>query len=250
MSETTAISWCDSTLNLEMGCNGCELWNGGIHTCYAGILTERYGGKKGWPRAFEIPTLFPDRLGPALAWSDLTGKDRQTKPWLNGLPRIVFLNDMGDTFTEALPKDWIAPYLPQLASSPHQWLILTKRPRRAEWMAAIPRNVWMGISATDQATYDARASRLTLLPAKTRFVSLEPLLGPIDIGIWADLIDWVIIGGESGPNYRPMKPEWAAVIRNACAKADIPFFFKQSAGPRTEMNPTLNGLEYRGMPRP
>src|SRR3990167_2456987 len=108
------ISWCDSTLNLMMGCGGCELWNGARKSCYAGVMTERQVRgdhfalhSKGWPEAFDAPQLFPHRLPEALAWPDLTGKDRLEKPWLNGLPRIVFLNDMGDTFTDQLPPDWL-----------------------------------------------------------------------------------------------------------------------------------------------
>src|SRR5690242_2116818 len=105
MGIATDIEWCDSTLNLEMGCDGCELWNpkAGINICYAGQVTERWGGKRGWPDSFEEPKLFLDRLEPALAWPDLTGKERPHKPWLDGLPRLIFLNDMGDTFTESLP---------------------------------------------------------------------------------------------------------------------------------------------------
>lgn len=83
MGETTAISWCDSTLNLMMGCNGCELWAGDIRTCYAGVLTERHGGGRGWPTEFRKPKLFPQRLADGLAWRDLRGVHRPEKPWLD-----------------------------------------------------------------------------------------------------------------------------------------------------------------------
>ena len=130
MSKDTMISWCDSTLNLMMGCGGCELWNGARRSCYAGVMTAKYSGQKGWPSAFNSPQLFPHRLPEALAWPDLTGQDRPGKPWLNGMSRLIFLNDMGDTFTEELPLDWLRPHLLQMEESPHRWLILTKRPRR------------------------------------------------------------------------------------------------------------------------
>src|SRR5262245_31262275 len=141
MPATTPIAWCDSTVNLMMGCDGCELWNpaAGVRHCYAGALTGRHAGRKGWPDAFDRPALFPHRLDEALRWPDLTGKPRPGKPWLDGLPRLLFLNDMGDTFTEGLALDWLAPHLPRMAASPHQWLLLTKRPRRmAEFSRSHP----------------------------------------------------------------------------------------------------------------
>src|SRR4051812_33920511 len=107
MGNKTSIEWADSTLNLEMGCDGCELRNDQTDTCYAGKLTDRFAGLTGWPEAFDKPKLFLHRLDGALRWSDLTGKQRPEKPWLNGLPRIIFLDDMGDTFTESLPEDWL-----------------------------------------------------------------------------------------------------------------------------------------------
>jgi protein gp37 len=171
MAITTDIEWADSTLNLEMGCDGCELWlpSKGVFRCYAGALTERYAGKnKGFPDAFDKPALFLSRLDDSLRWPDLTGTDRPDKPWLDGLPRIIFLDDMGDTFTESLPIDWLLqPYGPLvcpqghrpprvqrltdgsaivctrchtewtprsplaiMAETPHKWLMLTKRPSR------------------------------------------------------------------------------------------------------------------------
>src|SRR5262245_59453657 len=105
MAKAAAIEWCDSSVNLEMGCDGCELWNPKERACYAGHLTEKWAGKPGFPEAFDKPRLFPERLAPALRWRDLTGTNRPDKPWLDNLPRIIFLDDMGDTFTESLPLD-------------------------------------------------------------------------------------------------------------------------------------------------
>src|SRR6266550_110054 len=136
MGIQTDIQWCDSTLNIQMGCQGCELWNpaAGVFKCYAGVLTERMttaGPIKGWPEAFRFPKIFPHRMAEAERWSDLTGCERPHKPWLNGLPRLVFTNDMGDTWTDGLDRDWLAPYLPRMVATSHIYQILTKRPLAA-----------------------------------------------------------------------------------------------------------------------
>jgi protein gp37 len=132
MSITTDIQWCDSTLNLQMGCDGCELWNpkAGVRKCYAGQLTERRSPTKGWPDKFGLPRIFPERIAQTPKWKDLTDTDRPDKPWLNGLPRLVFLNDMGDTFTKSLPIDWLEEFIPALENTPHIYIVLTKRADR------------------------------------------------------------------------------------------------------------------------
>lgn len=97
----THIQWCDSSGNIQMGCEGCELVKGGPVTCYAKIMTDRYAGRKGWPDKFENPKLFLERLPKILSWPNLNhSTDRENKPWLNGMQRLIFLNDMGDTFTK------------------------------------------------------------------------------------------------------------------------------------------------------
>jgi protein gp37 len=245
VAETTKIEWCDSTLNLQMGCAGCELWNPakGVRHCYAGTLTEVYGGKKGWPKTFTEPALFLERLAPALRWPDLRGTKRPGKPWLDGLPRMVFLNDMGDTFTEGLPLEWLAPLLPRLADSPHVWMILTKRAKRMRAFSAahpLPANVWPGVSVTTQPTA-VRAVELALVKGGgVRWVSAEPLLGALDfadgplsdestMGQWSmlDGIGLLIGGGESGPGARPCHPDWARSLRAQCGEAGAAFFWKQ-----------------------
>lgn len=266
MAEHTAISWCDSTLNLMMGCGGCELWNGQRRSCYAGVMTERYtapgmGPRAGWPLSFHEPKMFPERLDAALKWADLTGKDRATreepeaelwgKRWLNGMPRLIFLNDMGDTFTEGLPSDWLAPALPRMETSPHRWLVLTKRAARAKRFFEVfdaPPNLWLGVSVTTQATADARIPHLLDTPRiATRFVSVEPLLEPVVLEEWLEDLDWIIVGGESGPDYRPMKRAWAEDILRSCKDFGVPGFFKQDSGPRTEM--ITGPMLPREMPR-
>ncbi len=255
MGELTLISWCDSTCNAEMGCDGCELWNALRHSCYAGILTERQVAAKprnGWPPAFSIPTMFPHRIPEALHWTDLTGMKRPDKPWLDGMPRLIFLDDMGDTFTESLDLFWLRSFLEKMERSPHQWLVLTKRPKRAEQFfheCGIPRNVWVGTSITDQATANARIPALLRIPAMVTFLSCEPLLEPVELRPYLSGLDWVIVGGESGDSFRQMNPEWAMDIRDSCVVEEVPFFFKQSSGWRSETQPALDGMEWRGMPK-
>lgn len=258
MAKETKIEWCDSTLNLSMGCDGCELWNraAGIAHCYAGTLTDRYAGtNKGFPESFEEPTTFFDRLEQALKWSDLTGVDRPDKPWLNGLPRLIFVGDMGDTFTETLWQD--AEYVRQLQlavlrmkESPHQFLFLTKRPKHLvefsrRFPSGLPRNIWPGVTVTSQQAICRCDDLLSVFGGGPRFLSIEPLLKEVDlsdyfgskwVGDWPDNggdesynegIDWVIVGGESGHDARPMHPDWVKSIRDQCVSADVPFFFKQ-----------------------
>jgi protein gp37 len=255
MPETTPIAWCDSSLNLEMGCKGCELWNPaqGVKLCYAGLLTEKHAGKPGWPESFDKPKLFPHRLEPALDWPDLTDSERPLKPWLNGLPRLVFLDDMGDSFTEGLDPNWLARHLPQLAASPHHWLLLSHRPRKlAEFSRRhpLPANVWPGASVTARANVGRINELWHVGGGGPRWLSIEPLCehpGRLDLSG----VHWVIVGGLSGRDYRrhPMDPAWALAVLNQCRKARVPFFFKQSSGPRSETGTELQGRSYREMPR-
>ena len=268
MGIKTKIEWCDSTINPIMGCSGCELRK--AH-CYAAMLCARYSGRKGWPKSFDEPEFFPRRIAQALGWPDLTGKTRPDKPWLDGHPRIIFVNDMGDGFCPDVdPDTWLPPQsLGSMAASPHIWLLLTKWPDRMRVFFEryqIPDNFWLGVSVENQAAADERIPILLQTPAAVRFVSCEPLLAAVDLenylGIWTNgvignlyqplivgkpmtpnlftalakprnatlykkQLDWVIVGGESGPGARPMHPQWARDIRDQCQVAGVPFFFKQ-----------------------
>jgi protein gp37 len=191
MGKMTSIAWCDSTLSLSMGCSaGCELAEG---HCYAESLCHRMAGRKGYPKDFRKPELFLHRLDECLRWTDLTGTARPDKPWLNNLPRVVFLNMLGETFDPALPADWLAyPFrspsvISELSYSPHVFIILTKRPQRmAEFSQRhpFPSNVWAGVSVTAQRTADERIPWLLETQANMRIVSAEPLLGPINLSQW------------------------------------------------------------------
>lgn len=232
MGLITHIQWCDSSLNIQMGCEGCELVKGGDVTCYAKIMTDRYGGRKGWPDSFEQPKLFLHRLDELKKWPDLTGKDRPGKPWLNGMPRLVFLNDMGDTFTKGLPEDWFAEVLPILADTPHQYLVLTKWPNRFAKFSQkypLPQNVWPGTSITSEKTVFRVKHLGDINGGGPKWLSVEPMLGIID---WYKVlkipyINWMIIGGESGPKARPCKTQWIKESIAQCYQLEISPFVKQ-----------------------
>jgi protein gp37 len=259
MGITTAIEYCDSSVNPVMGCTGCELWHRDPDKshCYAAALCNRYGGgnNKGWPADFHHPEHFPGRLEKAIRWPDLTGADRPGKPWLNGLPRIIFVNDLGDGFCPTAPDpwQWLAPHIMAMASSPHIYLLLTKWPGcMAGFFAArsrVPPNFILGTTITSQDT----ARRLQVLfelafqsGPLNLWVSCEPLLGPVDLSepcleeLSYDFPDtvsllrdnghtlWIAAGGESGRNARPWHPDWALLLRDQCLRAGVPFFWKQN----------------------
>lgn len=262
MGKTTAIEWCDSTLNLMMGCGGCELSAaGGSGTCYAETLTNRHAGhSSGYPSNFYSPKLFPERLREAERWPDLTGVERPEKPHLSGLPRHIFHGDMGDYWTESLPQDWLGAYVDRIAAIPGVHIFLTKRPRRMAkfWEAygTVPHNFILMTSVTDAATLKARAGWLMEIEGATLGLSIEPLIEAVDPtrievvapkppygpGAWLDClrghmigpddmlptrIRWVVVGGESGHGARPMHPMWVRSLRDQCVAAGVSFFFKQ-----------------------
>jgi protein gp37 len=252
MGKESAIEWCDSTLNLMMGCDGCELASrGGSGTCYAETLTDRYGGSsKGYPTSFYEPALFPGRLAEAARWPDLTGIERPDKPHLNGLPRHIFHGDMGDYWTESLPLDWLAPHVERIAAIPALHLFLTKRPGRMArfWRehGPVPSNFLLMTSVTARANL-SRISSLHCIDACSRGLSIEPLLedlGTLDLSG----ISWVIVGGESGHGARPFDVAWARSIVAQCKAAGIPVFVKQ-LGSKPCLSESLHGwpahVEFR-----
>lgn len=231
MGIKTEIGWCDSTVNELVGCDGCELHRQGAPEshCYAAGLCGRYAGLPGWPASFDTPTIMPGRLAKAIKWPDLTGKAREGKPWLNGYPRIIFVSDLSDPFTESVdPEAWLTPLLPAMADSPHVYILLTKRGRRSleYWRRnPIPRNVWPGVSVTGPETAVRLEALMKIPGASVRLASMEPLLGMPVRGLGT--LDWVICGGESGPGARPMAAEWARSLRDQCLARSVAFFFKQ-----------------------
>ena len=202
-----------------------------------------------------------DEVTRTKTWADPIRWQRKAEE--AGRPETVFTCSWSDWFHEAAdawrPEAWeVVRKCPNLI-----FQILTKRPENTrarlpeDWGDGYP-NVWLGVSAENQKMADKRIPLLLETPAAVRFVSLEPLLGPVDLEIpWDELgmrppiceLDWVILGGESGPGFRPMPHAWALEIRDQCRVAGVAFFFKQSAAPRTEMGTKLDGKEYKEYPR-
>lgn len=232
MGKTTGIQWCDSSQNPQMGCEGCEMIKGARKEtpgCYAANMTARYAGRNGWSNSFAEPKIFMERIPEMLKWNDLTGGERKDKTWLNKLPRIVFLNDMGDTFSNGMPKDWFAPVQEQIKDSPHQYLVLSKFPKRFVGFSErfpLAQNIWAGTSVTSNKTKFRVKDLQKVKNARIKWLSVEPLWDNV---IFDDLtgIDWVVVGGESGRHPAPCRIEWIESIVEQCCKNNIPVFVKQ-----------------------
>lgn len=257
---STQIEWADKTWNPVTGCS--HAGSPGCDNCYARRMAERLKSRFGYPSddSFQV-TLHPDRLNEPMKWKK---------------PQRIFVCSMGDLFHEKVPNEWLDRLFGIMAlASQHTFMLLTKRPKRAQdyitkamfdenctyegWYEEIYRlgigdstpmkNVWIGVTAENQEQADTRISILLQIQAAVRFVSIEPMLGPVNLGgvltkpSWGepdkdnmrpleiiprnDLINWVICGGETGPGARPIKPEWVRDLRDQCIAADVPFFFKK-----------------------
>jgi len=247
MGIKTKISYCDSTVNPVMGCSGCELYSlvPSKNLCYAADLCKRYAGLKGWPANFNNPEHFPGRLEKAIRWSDLTGKERPGKPWLNGMPRVIFVNDLSDGFCSAVdPWEWLEPHFRSMSESPHIWLLLTKWPDRmvdffnGQYNGQVPSTFCLGATVTGlKPRTDGRRTRgLLQFTGRRRFqgklwLSVEPLLGDVVAnfaqGSRVDEVDWIVAGGASGRNAPPTHPNHARALRDFAQGWGIPFFWKQ-----------------------
>lgn len=245
--EKTDIEWCDSTVNPTENCDGCELWNTkiDIHKCYAGKMTERWKGKG----AFDLPILLkPGRMEKTLKWSDMTGTDRPEKPWLNGMPRMIFVGDMADVFSKDVQFEYLYEQVIDVTRrSPHIYLVLTKQAQRMKefvrWCLNLndrkgwPSNIWLGVSVTNQPTI----SRLLELDEAARdirrqmpkesipkfFVSYEPILYYVDFK-GKPSPDWMIMGGESGTNQASfLEEETVRKTLTFCRENGIAPFVKQ-----------------------
>ena len=230
------IEWTDATWNPVTGCNKVSP---GCKHCYAETMAKRLHAMK-QPRyrnSFKV-TLQPDLLGDPLRWKK---------------PRNIFVNSMSDLFHEKIALDYIQKVFAVMQEAHwHRFQILTKRPevvlQHDEQLSGCwADNIWMGVSVENQK-YTPRIDLLRQCGAQHRFLSLEPLLGPLENLDLTD-IDWVITGGESGVGARPMKPEWTTSIRDQCLKAKIPFFFKQWGGPqKRKTGRVLEGRLWDEMP--
>lgn len=221
----TSIEWTTETWNPT---TGCDRVSPGCDNCYAMTLARRLQAM-GQPKYQNDGD--PRTSGPGFALTchpDSLGVPRR---WRSG--RTIFVNSMSDLFHPKVPIDFIRDVLQVAAETPqHEYQILTKRSKRLAQIAERldwPSNVWIGVSVENQS-YAFRVDHLrNVTAAAVRFLSIEPLLGPIE-DLDLDGIDWVIVGGESGPNSRPIEPEWVRTIRDQCVDEGVPFFFKQWGG--------------------
>jgi len=234
MSDRSDIEWTDATWKPV---RGCQKVSPGCKHCYAETFSERFRGVPGHPfeQGFDL-RLVPDAL-------DLPRR------WRSG--RLVFVNSMSDLFQDEVPKEFIQRAFAVMRECPqHQFQVLTKRAERLLALASeldwAP-NVWMGVSVEND-DYKWRIDLLQRVPAAIRFISVEPLLGPIE-KLPLKGIHWVIAGGESGPRAREMKPEWARSIRDQCVDAGVAFFFKQWGGVQRKLaGRRLDRREWNEMP--
>ena len=215
MSNQTGIEWTDATWNPVTGCTKISP---GCKHCYAERLAHRLKamGNPRYRNGFSV-TLQPDQVTLPLRWRR---------------PKRIFVNSMSDLFHEKVPDHYIHSIFEVMAQADwHIFQILTKRSHRLVKLAPhLPwaPNVWQGVSI-ENARYTWRISHLQEIPASVRFLSLEPLLGPLP-NLDLEGIHWVIVGGESGPHHRRLNPAWVREIRDQCLAAGIPFFFKQWGG--------------------
>lgn len=239
MSLNSKIEWTDATWN---PIRGCTKISPGCQHCYAETFAERFRGVPGHPfeQGFDL-RLVPEKLAEPLRWST---------------PKMVFTNSMSDLFHEEVPESYILDVVKVMRlANWHTYQVLTKRAERMQDLlngllseAAFEEHIWWGVSVEDRKYGIPRIEKLRNTPATVKFLSIEPLLedlGEIDL----NEISWVIVGGESGPKARPMKPEWVFSIKEQCAANNIPFFFKQWGGVHKSKNGReLNCRTYDELP--
>jgi protein gp37 len=240
MSLDSAIEWTDATWNPVRGCT--KISDGCKH-CYAETFAERFRGVKGHPyqQGFDL-RLVTEKLAEPLRWRNA---------------KMIFVNSMSDLFHENVPEDYVVAVAKvMVAAKWHTYQVLTKRSERLQKLlntslrfAANQEHIWWGVSVENRKYGLPRIENLQNTDAAMRFLSVEPLLedlGKFDLGG----IDWVIVGGESGPGARPMKKEWVISVRDQCRREDVPFFFKQWGGVRkSAAGRKLDGKTYDEFPK-
>lgn len=239
MSENSSIEWTDATWNPVRGCT--KISSGCAH-CYAETFAERFRGVPGHPyeQGFDL-RLIPEKLAQPLLW-------RQ--------PKMIFVNSMSDLFHEEVPDRYIVAVarVMQLANW-HTYQVLTKRSERLRDLlstklrfAAKERQIWWGVSVENRKQGLPRVEHLREAAAQVRFLSIEPLLESLGTFDLREM-DWVIVGGESGPGARPLEESWVLEIRDQCQQTGVPFFFKQWGGKRkSAAGRTLQGRTYDEFP--
>lgn len=266
MAENSAIEWCDHTFNPWIG---CAKVSPGCKHCYAETLMDTRYGRVEWGVHGTRVRTGPDNWKKPLRWN------RQAEA--EGRRYRVFCASLADVFED---RDELEPWRRDLLALIYQtprldWLLLTKRPENVMRMlyGFMPPNLWIGTSVENQETADERIPELLKIPATVRFLSCEPLLGPVDLTPWLGTghptfdpgVDWVIVGGESGPKARPFDVRWAWSLVEQCADAGVPCFVKQlgdapfdskddgylppTAKKGGDMSEWLGGLRVRQFPR-
>lgn len=240
MADRSAIEWTDATWNPVTGCTKISA---GCDNCYAERFSERFRGVPGHP--FEVGfdlTLRPERLDHPKKWTK---------------PRNIFVNSMSDLFHKNIPRRFIDQVFDTMEEADwHNYQVLTKRSSlMRNYVNArfanreVPRHIWLGVSIENKKAL-TRMRHLKETHASIRFISFEPLLesvAPIDLSD----IHWVIVGGESGPGFRPVHEDWIKEILNRCRKDDVPFFFKQWGGRTAKANGNrLDGVHWMQFPPP
>ncbi len=224
MADSTAIEWTEATWNPT---TGCDRVSRGCDNCYAMTMAKRLKAM-GQPRYQTDGD--PRTSGPGFGVS--CHPDALQLPMTWRKPRLVFVNSMSDLFHAKVPLEFIKQVFDVMSATPqHTYQLLTKRARRLRRVASDlpwPSNVWMGVSVENTDVL-GRVDDLRSIPAAVRFLSCEPLLGPVNNLSLQD-IDWVIAGGESGANARPMEPVWVSDLQKKCAEEQVAFFFKQWGG--------------------
>lgn len=253
MLKRSKIGWTDfsgADLNFLIGCTPVSE---GCANCYARRIIQDRGG-----RDFSAITYQPAKLLRLhTAAFSAVGAPFRRGP---GSRPLAFVVDLGDLFHPQAPMTALHDFLALAQARPDvDWQILTKRAGLlhfdlAQWYAAWPgaaplANLWAGVTVENQKRATQRLPELLATPAAVRFVSAEPLLGPLDLRPWLAGLDWVIVGGESGPRRRPFDVAWAADLRDQCQAAGVAYFFKQSGGQYPGTEPILAGRLWREFPR-
>lgn len=266
MAEKTGISWTDSTFNPWIGCTkvgpGCD-------HCYAEALMDKRWHRVEWGVHGERVRTSAANWRLPLQWE----RDHQKFFSEHGRRQRVFCASLADVFDNKVDPQWRRDLFQLIHDTPHlDWLLLTKRignvPKLSPNWGTLWLNVWLGITVVNQEEADRDIPKLLAVPARVKFLSCEPLLGPLELSSYLPIetdrnwlwrqrskfgeespIHWVIVGGESGKDCRPMNPEWAMSIRDQCTAAGVPFFFKQWGGQTASAGGCeLNGAEHKAWP--
>ena len=240
MAQHSEIEWTDASWNPV---RGCRKISPGCKHCYAETFAERFRGVSGHPyeQGFD-PRLIPEKLAEPLRWSK---------------PKLIFVNSMSDLFQEEVSDSYIIAVCRVMQRANwHTYQVLTKRAERMSrllkgplrFASSLP-HIWWGVSVEDRKHGIPRIDQLRNAPARVRFLSVEPLLEDVSQSLNLDGIHWVIVGGESGPSFRPIEESWVRTIQQECHRNGVAFFFKQWGGyPKSKRGRLLDGKAWDQMP--